>query len=117
MNVIKLAIIAVVAIMGYSIYAITRNYDVPDNHTSQSVESMVDKNSNDYKKYNVLVGEDYDRMLLANMIEHHNGAVDMAKLAQTNAKHQELKDMSEEIISAQSKEIADMESWQKQWGY
>ena len=26
-------------------------------------------------------GEDYDRQFLANMIEHHDGAIDMAKLA------------------------------------
>ena len=51
------------------------------------------------------------------MIEHHKGAVDMAKLALTNAKHQELKDMANDIITAQTKEITDMESWQKQWGY
>src|SRR3546814_17536974 len=67
------------------------------------------KNSAEYKMYSELTGEDYDRMFIANMIEHHKGAVDMAKLAQTNAKHQELKDMADDIVAAQSKEIAEME--------
>ncbi len=124
-NIIIIAIVAIVAIAGISIYAISNNNDgmMGDNmmgsNSSQqaSSSSLVDKNSADYKMYSELTGEDYDRMFIANMIEHHRGAVDMAKLAQTNAKHQELKDMADDIISAQSKEIADMESWQKQWGY
>ncbi len=79
--------------------------------------SLIDKNSMDYKMYSQLTGDDYDRMFIANMIEHHKGAVDMAKLALVNAKHQELKDMANSIIATQSKEIADMESWQRQWDY
>ena len=64
-----------------------------------------------------MAGEDYDRNFIANMIAHHQGAVDMAKLAQKNAKHQELKSMADDIVAAQEKEIADMQSWQKTWGY
>jgi len=125
-NILIVAIVAIVAIAGVSIYAISNNDDgmmgdnnMMDNDSSQraSSNSLVDKNSAEYKMYSELTGDDYDRMFIANMIEHHKGAVDMAKLAQTNAKHQELKDMAENIISAQSKEIADMESWQTAWSY
>jgi uncharacterized protein (DUF305 family) len=79
--------------------------------------SKVDTSSTMYKEYAAMRGEDYDRAFIANMIVHHQGAVDMAELALTNAKHQELKDMANDIISAQEKEIADMTSWQKEWGY
>jgi uncharacterized protein (DUF305 family) len=41
----------------------------------------------------------------------------MAKIAQTNAKHIELKTMANDIISAQTTEINNMLSWQKAWGY
>lgn len=84
--------------------------------SNQSVAN-VDKNSSNYKMYSQLKGEEYDRIFLSNMIAHHQGAVDMAKLALTNAKHQEIKDMANGIIAAQSTEISDMESWQKSWGY
>ena len=67
--------------------------------------------------YSELKGEDYDKMFIANMIAHHQGAVDMANLALTNAKHQEIKDMANAIITAQTKEISDMQSWQTAWGY
>jgi len=84
---------------------------------SSNNNSLVDTNSDTYKQYATLSGETYDRNFIANMIAHHQGAVDMAKLALTSAKHQELKDMANDIISAQEAEIAQMTSWQKDWGY
>lgn len=77
--------------------------DIPKTETEKMLESYT--------------GDDYDRYYIANMIVHHQGAVDMAKLAQTNAKHAELKTMANEIISAQTTEINSMLSWQKVWGY
>lgn len=119
-NNIIIAIVAVVAIAGVSIYAISKNNDknmMSNNSSQQSASGTVDKNSADYKMYSQLTGENYDRMFIANMIAHHQGAVDMANLALTSAKHQEIKDMANNIISAQTKEIGDMQSWQTVWGY
>jgi uncharacterized protein (DUF305 family) len=39
------------------------------------------------------------------MITHHQGAITMAKLAADKAEHEELKDLAEEIIEAQEREI------------
>lgn len=60
-------------------------------------------------------GDSFDQAFLAEMIVHHQGAVEMAQLALTNAKHQEIKDLAKAIIEAQNKEIADMKAWQKSW--
>jgi uncharacterized protein (DUF305 family) len=60
-------------------------------------------------------GDTFDQEFLAEMIVHHQGAIDMAKLALTNAKHQEIKDLAQAIISAQTKEINEMRQWQKSW--
>jgi len=60
-------------------------------------------------------GDDFDKAFLSEMIVHHQGAVEMAELARKDAKHQEIKDLAEAIITAQEKEIADMQSWQKDW--
>lgn len=60
-------------------------------------------------------GDDFDKAFLSEMIMHHQGAVDMAQLALTNAKHQEIKDLAKNIIDAQNKEIADMKKWQGSW--
>lgn len=62
-------------------------------------------------------GDDFDEAFISSMIEHHQGAIDMAKLAEKNAKHDEIKNMSNDIMTAQSKEINMMKSWQAEWGY
>lgn len=115
-----MAIIAIIAIGG-GVYALTTKDDSTKKsnttNSSQQQASTPKEESATYKQFAALQGEEYDRMFLANMIAHHQGAVDMAKLAQTNAKHEELKSMANEIITAQTSEIADMENWQKAWGY
>jgi uncharacterized protein (DUF305 family) len=62
-------------------------------------------------------GDDFDQAFIEMMIEHHEGAVEMAQLAEKQAKHDEIKQLSLNIIKAQEQEIADMKSWQKAWGY
>lgn len=60
-------------------------------------------------------GDDFDKAFLAEMIMHHEGAVDMAEAALENAKHEEIKTMANAIISAQTTEIQQMKDWQKSW--
>jgi uncharacterized protein (DUF305 family) len=62
-------------------------------------------------------GDEFDQTFIALMIEHHQGAVDMANEVLKSAKHQELKTLAKAIIEAQTKEITQMTAWQKAWGY
>jgi len=62
-------------------------------------------------------GDAYDKAFVNQMINHHQGSIDMAKQSAERAKHQEVKSLSNAIITAQEKEIAEMKEWQKQWGY
>ncbi len=62
-------------------------------------------------------GDEFDAAFLSDMIAHHQGAVEMARLAEANAKHDEVKVLSRNIMSAQKSEIADMQRWQAEWGY
>ncbi len=62
-------------------------------------------------------GDEFDKAFLALMIEHHKGAVDMAEAVLKSAKHEELKVLARDIISAQTKEIEQMNIWMKAWGY
>ncbi len=114
----KQAIIGIIAIIilvaGISVYALRetlfQSY-APD------TASQADTASTTYKEYAALKGEAYDQSFLANMIAHHQGAVDMAKLAQENAGRAELKSMADDIVNTQEKEIANMKAWQSAWGY
>jgi uncharacterized protein (DUF305 family) len=62
-------------------------------------------------------GNDFDAAFINEMIAHHQGAIDMARLANEYAKHSEIKQLSNEIVTAQEKEIRQMKQWQKDWGY
>lgn len=62
-------------------------------------------------------GDDFDKAFIEMMISHHEGAVDMAALIPSRAKHDEIKTLGEAIITAQTKEIADMKQWQRDWNY
>ena len=62
-------------------------------------------------------GDDFDKAFLEMMIAHHEGALDMANIANKNAKHDEIKQLSNAILLTQQKEINDMHTWQHSWGY
>jgi uncharacterized protein (DUF305 family) len=48
---------------------------------------------------------DVDTDFAQMMITHHEGAIEMAELAEDNAEHDELKELAEAIIDAQEREI------------
>ena len=50
------------------------------------------------------------------MIPHHQGAIDMAKVALKHAKDDDTKKMAQKIIDDQEKEIAEMREWLKKRG-
>lgn len=62
-------------------------------------------------------GDAFDKAFIEGMIPHHQGAIDMAKAAQKSAKHEEIQRMADAIISAQQREIDQMNQWMKDWGY
>lgn len=62
-----------------------------------------------------LSGDEFDRAFIAEMIVHHEGAVEMAEAALIDAKHDEIKQMARDIISAQTSEIEQMKAWQRNW--
>jgi uncharacterized protein (DUF305 family) len=64
-----------------------------------------------------MTGDVFDKLFIAAMIEHHQSAIDMAVSGKTNAYHTELITLTENIVTAQSKEITQMKQWQKDWGY
>lgn len=80
------------------------------NHGTMSMADMTEQLKNK-------TGDDFDKAFVEMMISHHEGAVSMAELIPSRAKHDEVKQLGQAIIAAQTKEIADMKQWQKDWGY
>lgn len=60
-------------------------------------------------------GDEFDKAFLSEMIVHHQGAVDMAKLVLTSSKRPEMIKFANDIISVQSKEIEMMKQWENEW--
>ncbi len=62
-----------------------------------------------------LSGSELDMAFLGMMISHHEGAIEMAEEIVDRGSHPELKKLATEIITAQKKEIAQMEAWKTAW--
>ena len=57
-----------------------------------------------------------DTMFAQMMIVHHEGAVEMAQVAQEQAVTPEVQELAAQIEAAQGPEIELMQSWLQQWG-
>lgn len=61
------------------------------------------------EKLEEATGEDFDRMFLTLMIEHHEGAVEMAATQREKGAYQPARALADDIVTAQKAEIAEME--------
>ena len=95
---------------GLLVSTVAVTFNKPEEKTGMTMEDMVSSLQDK-------TGDVYDEAFVNEMIEHHQGAIDMARLSEKRAKHQEVRDLSKAIVDAQEKEIADMKAWQEMWGY
>ncbi len=56
-----------------------------------------------------------DAHFIEQMIPHHEDAITMARLAEIKAKRSEVKQLSQNIIDSQGREITQMKGWYKDW--
>ena len=59
--------------------------------------------------------EPFDKAFIDAMIPHHQSAIEMARVALENSDNPKIKELAENIISAQQKEIEEMTRWRQQW--
>jgi uncharacterized protein (DUF305 family) len=58
---------------------------------------------------------EFDQQFIDMMVPHHQGAVEMALIAQSRAEHQEIKSLVADVIRSQSDEIDQMKAWRLAW--
>jgi uncharacterized protein (DUF305 family) len=57
----------------------------------------------------------FDQQLIDMMVPHHEGAVEMAKIAERRAQRLEIKALAADILRTRSAEIAQMKAWREAW--
>ena len=90
---------------------ITWKAAMPEGHAMTMGSMMASMNAGLEGK----TGDEFDKAFLTEMTAHHVGAVQMAEMALQNAKHTEIKNMAQEIITAQNAEIKQMQDWKTSW--
>jgi uncharacterized protein (DUF305 family) len=59
--------------------------------------------------------EPFDEAFIDAMIPHHQSAIEMAQVALENSDNPKIKELAQNIISAQQREIEQMTQWRQQW--
>ena len=62
-------------------------------------------------------GDALDEQFLIDMMGHHQSAISMASLSASRANHQDIKDLSKNVIQSQSAEMNQMMEHMTAWGY
>src|SRR3990167_3325625 len=62
-----------------------------------------------------MMGQNIDQHFIVQMIPHHEGAIEMARVALERSKRPEILSLAQGIIEAQTREINDMTSWYRSW--
>ena len=67
--------------------------------------------------YANLKGDAFDEAYIADMLAHHECALNMSEQAMAVTAHEEIRTLASNIVQSQSAELMKMRTWQKEWGY
>ena len=83
---------------------------------SPSIKAFQDANAKMHKDMAIRYSGDPDTDFVRSMIPHHQGAIEMAKVALQYAKDEQIRKWATDVIREQEREIAEMQAWLKQKG-
>jgi uncharacterized protein (DUF305 family) len=59
--------------------------------------------------------EPFDKAFIDAMIPHHQSAIEMATVALEKSENSRIRELAENIVNAQKREIKQMQEWRKEW--
>ncbi|MBM3209733.1 DUF305 domain-containing protein [Candidatus Saccharibacteria bacterium] len=115
----------IIIIVGFIIIAGVAWILVANSQTNDSVEQQSSSATPDEQeakpvddnKFATLTGSAFDEAYIADMMAHHEGAVNMGEQALSASERPEVKALANEIVFTQSREMAKMSEWQQEWGF
>lgn len=83
----------------------------PQAADSAATRGYREANAKMHRNMDIPYTGDADADFVRSMIPHHQGAIDMAKVAQQNAKDEQVRKWATDVIREQEREIAEMQAW------
>jgi uncharacterized protein (DUF305 family) len=116
--IIAIIILAIVAatIWYFAVFSIKPEPVQTTQNSNASTVKKQEKTTSENKLAN-LKGDAFDEAYIADMLAHHEGAMNMAEQAGAVTAHEEIRALSGNIIQSQGMEVMQMRTWQKDWGY
>lgn len=74
-------------------------------------------NAKMHREMDIRFSNDADADFVRSMIPHHQGAIEMAKVALQHGKDEQTRKWATDVIREQQREIAEMEAWLKKRGH
>lgn len=84
-------------------------------HNSMPMNSTASADHSQMKSSPGATSQPYDLQFIDTMTHHHQGALDMAKMALGKTTNPELKKFAQKIIDDQTKEIGQLKEWRDKW--
>ncbi|OYX52857.1 hypothetical protein B7Y92_04610 [Candidatus Saccharibacteria bacterium 32-50-13] len=115
-TVIIVLAIATAAVWYFVVFSIKPEPVQTSQNSSAGTASKKEAPQSDSKFAN-LKGDAFDEAYIADMLAHHEGALNMSENAGAFAVHDEIRTLTGNIIQTQGEEVMKMRTWQKEWGY
>ena len=115
-TVIVVLAIAAAAVWYFVVFSVKPEPVQTSQNSSAGTASKKEAPQSDSKFAN-LKGDAFDEAYIADMLAHHEGAVNMSEQAMAVTTHEEIRTLASNIVQSQSAELMKMRTWQKEWGY
>jgi uncharacterized protein (DUF305 family) len=83
---------------------------------TSSTKGYRQANETMHRNMDIAFSGDPDVDFVRGMIPHHQGAIDMARVALQHAKDEQIRKWATDVIREQEREIAEMQAWLKKKG-